>query len=604
MKSFATTVALSFALLVATACVTHRAAEKPFEFKEKRMTKEFRRGMWVRATATASPDSVSRIVHIAAKLHVTDIFVQVVVGGYAYYNSELLPRSQYLSKISDPDYDPLDSLIRAFAHTPVRIHAWVNTLLYWSLADPPDSSNHVFYTHPDWFMDDINNRSMIDYSYDQWKNLRIEGLYLDPENPEVVAFVQDICAEIVSRYPVDGVHLDFIRYPGVLWGLPHNDESAVLAGMDIDKIRYCSTIRYGRLSFYERWQTWHVWRLTRNRQWIIASMVSGISSRMKQTAIKHDCQLSAAVFANPSLGRYSFAQNWTEWASYMDLPVVMSYTPDIALFNQYVDFATRNRPDAVMGIGLLWPDMHQTARLQEYAAQNAHAAGVCYFDFTVIDTMTNFPFAGYDTLEQKPLNADSTPFEPVSDAFTDRPRSDHTIKGMPVTAWGSDIDFAAFLLSLSLDPNCDLARMKLSREDFLHLISQDVAAFLYLDREIFPLGDTLIEPPQRSVRFTFIPWLDEDSLAVFEKATATTEFAQHSKLYPTLTDPLAKVVFMAKPGNREVFSTPAGVYVFITDTLFEGGRRIPRKDLPPETFPICANWTIRNKFMSKMDEGK
>jgi len=590
----------SLSLLVVMACVTHRIAEEPFQFTPKKATREFRRGIWVRAAATASPDSISRIVRVAGELHVTDIFVQVVVGGYAYYDSELLPRSQYLSKISDPDYDPLDSLIRAFAHTPVRIHAWVNTLLYWSLPDPPDSLSHVFYTHPDWFIEDINHRSMVDYSYDQWKNLRIEGLYLDPENPEVVAFVQDICAEIASRYPVDGVHLDFIRYPGVLWGLPHNDESAVLAGIDADKIQYCNTIRYGRLSFYERWQTWHAWRLARSRQWTIACMVSGISSRVKRTTIRDDCQLSAAVFANPSLGRYSFAQNWTEWASDIDLPVVMSYTPDISLFLEYVNFATRNRPDVVMGIGLLWPDMHQTARLQEYAARSAHAAGVCYFDFTSIDTMTDFPFAGNDTLEQKTPDADSTPFEPVSDAFTDRPHPGHVIKGMPLTVWGSDIDFAAFLLSLSMNPNRDLARMGLSREDFLHLVSQDVAAFLYLDREIFPLGDDLIEPPQRSVRFTFIPWLDDDSMTVVQKAGAISDFHNQTVLYPTPADPLTKAVFAAQPRSREILSTPGGVYVFMVDTILDGGRWIPRRDLSPTQLPVHANWTIKNKVNNIM----
>jgi uncharacterized lipoprotein YddW (UPF0748 family) len=603
MKAYNSIVIISLFILLIVACAPRTAAHTPRWYSEKKVTEGFRRGLWIRSAAIASPASISRIVQIAGELHITDIFVQVVVGGYAYYNSKLLPRSQYLSRISEPGYDPLDSFIRAFNHTPVRIHAWVNTFLYWSLPDPPDSLSHVYYSHPDWFIEDVNRRSMVSYSYQQWKGLRIEGLYLNPANPHVAAFVQDVCGEIASRYPVEGIHLDFIRYPGILWGLPRTEESAVLAGIDADKIRYSSTIGYGRSDLYERWQIWHAWRLTRNRQWTIECMINDISNRVKRVALKNECQLSAAVFANPSLGRYSFAQNWTEWVDDFSQPIVMSYTPDVTLFLDYLVFANRNRPDAIMGIGLLWPEMQQTALLQEIAARNANTAGVCYFDFTSIDTMADLLSALRDTVQREDHCPDSTGYEPAGDVFRDRPRPEYVLQGKRLTDWGDDIDFAAFLLSLSLNPNRDLMRMGMNRETFIDLVSTDVAAFLHLDREIFPLGGELIEPPQRSIRFTFVPYLDEDSAAVLQKAEAISEFAHQAQLYPLSTDPLAKAAFVAETGTREVRSTPAGVYVFVVDTVIDGGRRMPRQDLSTETFPIYANWTIRDRFMKILGEG-
>ncbi|MCK5258434.1 MAG: hypothetical protein KAJ69_02850 [Thermoplasmatales archaeon] len=51
--------------------------------------KGFHRGLWVRAVSIASPDSIPRILHIAQKIGITDIYVQVVVAGYAYYKSNI-----------------------------------------------------------------------------------------------------------------------------------------------------------------------------------------------------------------------------------------------------------------------------------------------------------------------------------------------------------------------------------------------------------------------------------------------------------------------------------------------------------------------------------
>ncbi len=602
MKTYSYFAIIAFTFLALEACAPRAVVQRRSTQPHKEALHGFRRGLWIRAAAIASPDSIARIVHIAKETHITDIFAQVVVGGYAYYHSALLPRSQYLSRISEAGYDPLDSLIHAFSHTPVRIHAWINTYLYWSLPVPPDSLGHVFYEHPDWFIEDVNRKSIADYSYAQWKDLRLEGLYLDPMNPHVSLFIQDICSEIVSQYAVDGIHLDFVRYPGVLWGLPHTEESAVLAGIDGNKIRYCSTIEYGRSDLYERWQIWHAWRLTNGRQWVIERMINDINKRITANAFNHYIQLSAAVFANPSLARYSFAQNWTAWDPRICQPIVMSYTPDITLFLDYMHFALRNRPEAILGIGLLWPDMDTIARLQEKAARDANAPGVCYFDFTSIDSLADLVSALGDTHELQDMRLDTIQFDVSYDVFTSRPRPEHISKGTVLTDWGIDIDFAAFLLSLSLDPNRDLTRMALSRQDFIELISQDVAAFLYLDRNVFPLADYLIEPPRRAVRYTFVPWLEDDSVVVLEKAQAISEFIVHTQLSPLSTDPFAKAAFSVEPGSREILPTPAGVYVFVVDSLLEGGRLLSREDVPPTAFPIYANWTIRSRFMNLVGE--
>lgn len=43
--------------------------------------------------------------------------------------------------------------------------------------------------------------------------------YIDPSRPASAQYLAGLCAEIASRYDVDGIHLDYIRYPETLHGL-------------------------------------------------------------------------------------------------------------------------------------------------------------------------------------------------------------------------------------------------------------------------------------------------------------------------------------------------------------------------------------------------
>lgn len=582
-------------LLITITCTHQRVSEKRILVTVDKPVHHFRKGMWVRAASTASPDSISRIIEIAREFGVTDIFVQVVVGGYAYYNSQLLPRSQYLSKVSETGYDPLDSLIRACSNTPIRIHAWVNALLYWSLSEPPDSLNHALYKNPDWFIRDVNHQSMADYSYTQWKNMNLEGLYLNPENPEVAMFIRQICAEIVSQYHVDGIHLDFIRYPGILWGLPPIDEAAVLAGIDAGATLWCNLVRYGRSEFYNRWKLWNAWRLTLGRQYAIARIVYGISEALKENAVKKDCRLSTAVFANPSLCRYSFAQDWTHWAEEIYQPVVMSYTPDIALFNDYAVHALSYRPDALLGIGLLWPDMIRVAKWQEEKVRTLKGAGVCYFDFAIIDTMAELLVTegGEAHGNEEIFKADSTRYLPVADAYEDLFHPEQIGEATDPATWGHAIDFAAFLLSLSMNADLDLGRMDLMRDEFLQRTYQDVAAFEYLNEKVFPVGDLLIEPEARAIKYSFIPWSEGDSLSVIAKASEIRDLDIDTIVYPSAIDPLIDAAFAALPHRQQTLPLPSGVYVFIVDTVYQGGRQVLRKDVAAGLRTTYVNWTIK-----------
>lgn len=559
---------------------------------------EFQHGLWIRASSIAHADSIFKIVERATELGVTDIYAQVVIAGYAYYDSDVLPRSQYLSSISKSDYDPLDSLLQAVRNKSIRVHAWVNALLVWSLDEPPDSMRHVLYLHPEWFLCDVHKRSMAHYTHQQWERNGLEGLFLDPHHYNVKEHLARICSEIAKKYPVDGIHLDFIRYPGTLWGFPDTDEAMIFAGLEADTLRWLNLTRYPRLSFYLRWMVWHYSLLNRAKEQTIFQTIEHTYKSVKKHAMNDNCVLSAAVFANPSLARYRFAQHWWKWKGILDVPVVMSYTQDIGLFSDFVDFGLSHRHDAVFGIGFLWPNMEAEAFWEEDLIKQKFGEGVCYFDYTNIDTMVDVEKLTMQGIIDSSF-IDTTRYAVVNGVFADSANPCLVEDGEAFLAWGDDLEFAAFLLSLSVNPERDLARMNLSRDDFIKQIQKDIAAFKSLDKTVFPLGDELIEPPRRVASYTFLPW-EEDSAAIRAHALQVKHFASQKTVYPSAMDHFARAVFKAEKKKHEICETAEGIYVFRVERILTGGKKLRKKDVKLPLVPVYQNWTIQMRLRTTL----
>jgi uncharacterized lipoprotein YddW (UPF0748 family) len=151
------------------------------------------------------------------------VFANVLAYGYAYYESSLLEKHPELA----PDYDPLAYLIEGAHKRGIEVHAWV-------VAGPfvyEDSPAPTLIEHPDWAMVGPDGRQT-------W--------WLNYTRPDVQEFLGDLVVELVTRYEVDGVHYDYLRYPGPEWGF--DPFSAQLAaeeyGLDLDLMRYVDLPAY------------------------------------------------------------------------------------------------------------------------------------------------------------------------------------------------------------------------------------------------------------------------------------------------------------------------------------------------------------------------
>ncbi|MED1952044.1 family 10 glycosylhydrolase [Brevibacillus centrosporus] len=126
------------------------------------------------------------------------VFVQVRPSADALYPSSLVPWSKVLTGTQgkNPGYDPLAFMIEETHRRGMEFHAWFNPFRANTDAKTDQlAANHVVKQHPDWI---VNSSSK---------------LYINPGIPQARQQIIKEIMEVVSRYDIDGVHLDDYFYP-------------------------------------------------------------------------------------------------------------------------------------------------------------------------------------------------------------------------------------------------------------------------------------------------------------------------------------------------------------------------------------------------------
>ena len=168
------------------------------------------RGVWVDAfhSGYKNEAQVAKLFHDLRLARINTVFVQVRKRGDAYYRSDFVPKATDIA----PDFDPLDSILRhansSTNHPPIEVHAWFVMYPIWNRQSaPPKAANHLFNAKPDWL--GVNAQGAT------WDGANHN---LDPGHPAVQEHLTRVVTEVIARYPVDGIHFDYIRYPGNQWG--------------------------------------------------------------------------------------------------------------------------------------------------------------------------------------------------------------------------------------------------------------------------------------------------------------------------------------------------------------------------------------------------
>jgi uncharacterized lipoprotein YddW (UPF0748 family) len=143
--------------------------------------------------------SLRRMVHELSAAHFNTVFFQVRARGDAYYTSRYEPWAENLTGTlgRDPGWDPLEELLDEAHAYGMDVHAWFNAFKVRGPSPvPPSVPPHPARSFPQWIHDDGG-----------------EG-WLDPGVPAVREYLVNVALDLIQRYDIDGLNLDFARYPG------------------------------------------------------------------------------------------------------------------------------------------------------------------------------------------------------------------------------------------------------------------------------------------------------------------------------------------------------------------------------------------------------
>lgn len=276
--------------------------------------------VWDHTGCGLYPGDWKRTMTVLKGAKVTDLFLNIAGAGFAHYPSDVLPRS----KIFNEEGDQLAAALAAAQGTGIRVHAWI--LCFTAARSTPERLK-IFETKG-------------------WRLKSRDGTlteYLDPAKPEVRAHIIRAIDEILARYKVHGIHLDFVRW---------YERSVKPANATETMSKFVAEVR--------RHVSRPVW-------------------------------LTAAV-----LGKYptciaSVAQDWDSWlnCNLVDYVVPMDYTEDIEWFGELLAQHSKKKTHArrtIVGIGVTANESRLSPRQvidQIRLARKHGLAGVSLFDLDV-----------------------------------------------------------------------------------------------------------------------------------------------------------------------------------------------------------------------------
>jgi len=284
------------------------------------------RGIWLDSYAirdSGTPENLRLTIRKLSEMGFNAIFPEVIYKGMSI-SSKLSHFAQ------DPVFkewkeDPLEVIIGEAKKLGMEVHAWC-----WVFAvATAGKETPIMSAHPDWI--EKNKYGGI-FS----KN---NTAWLSHANPEVRKFLLDGLIEVVHKYDVDGINLDYIRYDGDEFGYDDYSVKKFKEEFGIDPFKI---EKYSKESVL--WQMW--------REENVNTFVKEFSKRVK--TVKDNIIVSADVYPSLSGARMEKKQNWESWVKnrYVDLLIPMNYKSSLEDLRIVLEMQQKYKNDVYICPGL------------------------------------------------------------------------------------------------------------------------------------------------------------------------------------------------------------------------------------------------------------
>lgn len=266
------------------------------------------RTFWTSRASLGSPEGVRRAVSAAAAGSFDTVMVPVALVADAFQV-----------------FDGAREMINEARARGLRVHAWIEVTLVAANGELPPSREHVLYQHPEWLMVprelatemlkvDVRTPGYLG-RLTRWARAnptRVDGLYVSPLATDAASYLVAAVTAAGKRYPVDGVFLDAVRFPGVdfdysrhameIFRAETRPQLSAEERARLDEVEAIDPFGYAE-EFPERWRAFRQSRLT--------SLVSRLRTALSE--ISPTLVISAGVPSDPSHALAESFQDWTKW---------------------------------------------------------------------------------------------------------------------------------------------------------------------------------------------------------------------------------------------------------------------------------------------------
>ena len=335
--------------------------ERVEEYCASRPTRENEgRLWWEHSGCGAYPGDWDRTMKELSEAGFNGVIPNMLWGGNAYYQSDVLPIDPKVAKYGDQ----IEQAVAAGKKYGVEVHAWMVCF---------NASNST-----EEFLDKMRKEGRLQRTFDGE-----ERPWLCPSSPENRALQLAALEEVATKYDVDGVHFDYIRFPD-------------------DSTCYCDGCKERFGNFYREKtgeelkdfpacvrkdadvkELFYEWRRAQ-----ITALVRDVHKSLK--AKRPEIKISAAVFPNYPGVRNSIGQDWGAWIDegLLDFVCPMDYSSDPAVFARYVERQlpyTQGKIPLYPGIGMTATGISldgEDVVLQAEIARKKGAQGFTIFNLT------------------------------------------------------------------------------------------------------------------------------------------------------------------------------------------------------------------------------
>ncbi|MEB3244690.1 MAG: family 10 glycosylhydrolase [Vampirovibrionales bacterium] len=345
-------------------------------------------GVWHRPIET-SREAIAETLTAFKQAGMNTVFLETYFHGYTIFPSRTYTAYK-LSPNQNPKFNGTDLLalwIEEAHKRGMKVHAWIET--FYGGSRKIDDGGPIIKTYPQWAnvqLSALENGQAP--AKPKSSTVEMDHYFIDPTNPQARQFLLTLIGEMIQRYPVDGIQLDYIRfassfspekfsYHQTTWGYTDVARQAFMAETGMDPVNLSPS----------QTSAWLDWGAFKARQ--VSSFVEQVRLLLDQEKprAKQPITLSVCIFPDSREAVLQKHQDWALWANqgWVDWLVPLTLTSDIKIVTdstQNVLNSTLNSGKPVItGVFSPYNGMDAKRLLEQItAARQAGAVGVGIFD--------------------------------------------------------------------------------------------------------------------------------------------------------------------------------------------------------------------------------